>query len=199
MDKNILRSWLKEVVTSSSIAADADSITITTRQAPKPSLSSLSRDKTKLDLFSYLMRIKPALSAILLLLLCVSAAFVSGQAHAIDRKYHKVKIADIASDNPAHWKFAHTHIEVEGWVTYVLHEADGDWHIRLCDDVKIKTMDRKHCVVVEVIPTLQPSKVFIIPHIGSHLRVRGITRYDAENSMHNWWEVHPAESIEVLA
>jgi hypothetical protein len=204
---NNLQEWLKEVVVNRQhIDASPDSITITMRGKPNPHHNP-ANDQAILNLVNDGLGLPHRtlrasnLSLVLptLLLICVSA-FSSGcllQAQQ-KRTYHKAKIAELATDNPAHWKYVHTHIEVEGYVTYITQEDDGDWHIRLCDDAKIKTMDVHHCVVVEVIPELKPNgKVFIRPHLGDHLRVRGISRYDAELPGHNWWEVHPVEEIEV--
>jgi len=58
-------------------------------------------------------------------------------------------------------------------------------------------MDHTHCMVAEVIPTLQP-KGLIPLKVGMHLLVRGIGRYDAENPGHHWWEVHPIEEMQEL-
>jgi hypothetical protein len=101
--------------------------------------------------------------------------------------FHPVTIRSMAKDNPAEWKAVHTHVEVEGWVTYKAREDDGDIHIRLCDSPTLKGMDRKHCIVLEVIPALP----LPAPRIGEHIRARGIARFDAEMPGHHWFEVHP--------
>lgn len=114
------------------------------------------------------------------------------------RNYHPYAITDITKLAPGNWhgKFL-THIEIQGWVTYLNKEGDGDTHIRICDNAKLDVMDGKHCMVAEIIPTLQP-KGFVPPKKGMHLLVRGIGRYDAENPGHHWFEVHPVEEMEVL-
>ena len=132
-------------------------------------------------------------------LLLASAVF--GQT---DRNYHRYLIADLAAADPANWhgKFL-THIEIEGWVSYVAKEADGDLHIRLCDSSNAPAaMDAKHCIVAEVMPTLTPKGYQSAANWrlkkGMHLIVRGIGRYDAESPGHHWWECHPIEEMEIL-
>ena len=115
------------------------------------------------------------------------------------RNYHRYSIEQVAGADPSNWhgKFL-THIEIEGWVSYLAKEGDGDIHLRLCDSNNAAAaMDKQHCIVAEIIPTLQP-KGYEKPKRGMHLIVRGIGRYDAENPGHHWWEVHPVEEMEVL-
>jgi len=65
---------------------------------------------------------------------------------------------------------------VKGLVAQVVHEQDGDVHIRLTDGANF--------IVCEVIPELpMPS-----PHVGATVTLHGIVRYDGE---HRWWELHP--------
>lgn len=104
------------------------------------------------------------------------------------RPYHVVALKDLALG-----KVRQTHVHVEGWVTYVKKEADGDLHIRVCEDPKIPDMQRADCVVCECIPELPCEK----PAIGSKVSVEGISRFDKENG-HKWWEVHPIEKLEVM-
>ena len=85
----------------------------------------------------------------------------------------------------------HTHIQVEGYVTYTASEDDGDLHIRLCNAPDVVGMNTSRCIVVECIPKLPCSK----PPLRSKVRVQGISRRDPE---HKWWEVHPLESIASL-
>lgn len=94
------------------------------------------------------------------------------------RVYHKVAIAMLARSS---W----THVEVEGRVTLVRDEADGDVHIRLADP-------QGRWMVAEVIPLIPLPR----PAVGQHVRVRGIRRWD---SRHRWVECHPVETIELLA
>lgn len=111
-----------------------------------------------------------------------------------DRNFHKMTIQQVTAEQPGNWKHPLTHIEVEGYVLYKAHEGDGDWHLRLCDDLKFKMMDRTHCLVAEIIPELP----LTVPKIKAKVRIDGIYRYDGENPGHHWAEVHPVLKIEVL-
>lgn len=82
----------------------------------------------------------------------------------------------------------HSHITVTGFVTYVSKETDGDIHIRICDSALVLGMDTKHCIIAECIPELPCAH----PAIGSSITVSGISRQDPE---HDWYEIHPVESI----
>ncbi len=97
----------------------------------------------------------------------------------IDRIYHPETIASLPRSH-------RTHVQVEGTVTLVRTEADGDVHIRLTDGTG-------HVVICEIIPLIP------LPHPakGQRVRVRGIRRYDNERG-HGFFEVHPVEEIEVL-
>jgi hypothetical protein len=108
--------------------------------------------------------------------------------------FHPIQIGAMAAETPGHWRKMRTHIEVEGWVTYVATEDDGDHHIRICDDPKVQGVNLKRCVVAEIIPALP----LPVPKAGDHVRVQGISRFDAELPGHNWWEVHPVLHIETL-
>jgi len=99
------------------------------------------------------------------------------------RVYHPVSIIALAGGT-----VRHTHVEVGGFVTYIAHEDDGDLHIRLCTDPKIKVMDRNRCIVAECIPKM-PCPA---PEMGSRVTVHGISRFDKETN-HLWGEVHPIE------
>lgn len=109
----------------------------------------------------------------------------------ISRIYHPVSISDLAADDPHQWHKAATHIKVTGIVAYKLHEGDGDWHVRLCDDKKFigAEMNYDHCIVAEFIAKI-PLK---IPKVGDEVTVCGISRFDAESPGHHWWEVQPVE------
>lgn len=117
-----------------------------------------------------------------------------GRPAASQRIYHPITIAGMASENPVNWKNMRTHIQVQGFVTYLKREADGDIHIRVCDAVGIKGMDHSHCIVAECIPKLPCEG----PRIGEQIIIRGISRYDSESPGHHWWEVHPVEELRVL-
>lgn len=94
--------------------------------------------------------------------------------------WHVLSVAQLAAGTP------HTHVEVGGFVTYVRREEDGDLHIRLCDSPRLERMDRRRCVVAECIPALPCEP----PMVGDRIRIRGISRWDAERA-HGWREVHP--------
>jgi len=117
------------------------------------------------------------------------------------RLYHAVGIADVVRESPKNWKWKalHTHVAVSGFLTYVKREEDGDLHLRICDSPGVRTMDRRHCIVAEIIPSMTD-----VAHQAEHLvlgqpvTVRGIYRFDAERD-HSWGEVHPVEQIEIGA
>jgi|SRR5579859_4044232 len=120
----------------------------------------------------------------------------------LDRTYHVESVGFMASQDPSHWsaKFG-THVEVTGWLTYKDHEADGDWHLRLCESAANTEMERSACVVAECIPSLPCA----VPAVGDCVMVRGISRFDAEgwnpdskSGSHGWWEAHPVEELEVV-
>jgi len=111
------------------------------------------------------------------------------------RVFHPYPISVIASADPMHWKgHFFTHTQTEGFVTYKAHESDRDWHLRLCDSAGIRTMDKAHCIVLEIIPELP----LPVPKLGAHIRARGIYRFDAELPGHNWAELHPLISWEAI-
>lgn len=130
-----------------------------------------------------------------LLSLIVAAAFANGTQRKEDRAYHPISIQDFCKENPAEWHKLRTHVLVEGFVTYVKREGDGDTHIRICDKPGVKGMDRQNCIVAECIPELPCTR----PSVGDKVSVDGISRYDAERPGHHWWEVHPVEDLKILA
>lgn len=95
---------------------------------------------------------------------------------APSRPYHRVTVAQLASSK---W----SHVQVEGLVTYVRTQADGDVHVTIEDAGAI--------AVVEIIPAIP----LPAPRKGQRIRVFGISRIDRD---HAWPEVHPAERLEVL-
>jgi hypothetical protein len=101
----------------------------------------------------------------------------SAVAAPLHRGYHKLTIAQLATSQ---W----THVQVDGLVTYVRKQADGDVHVTIEDAGAI--------AVVEIIPAIP----LPTPRKNQRIRVRGISRQDRD---HGWREVHPAESIEVLS
>lgn len=120
----------------------------------------------------------------LLATLCVFSLI----AFAAERLTYEV----VTVDKLASGGVAMTRVEVNGYVTYVAHERDGDIHIRLCDQLDRRGMDKAHCVVAEIMPEIPLES----PKVGWKITVRGITRFDGE---HKFWEVHPVEQMWVLA
>lgn len=126
----------------------------------------------------------------------VFALFIG--AKTVSRTYWPHTIAELTAEDPHAWHKMHTHIHVEGFATYVVKEADGDTHIRVCDAANVEKMDRKRCIVAECIPALPCTK----PKVGDNVTVEGISRFDAEGACaagaeHCWWEVHPVEKLTV--
>lgn len=69
------------------------------------------------------------------------------------RTFHPYTIQQIAQASPTDWHGLFlSHVEVIGYVTYKKHEADGDWHLRVCDAPDVKGMDKDRCIVAEIIP-----------------------------------------------
>ena len=137
-----------------------------------------------------------ALTIIVLVLLMIAiCAFLAGLLWAAETKrdYHPYPITEVTAQNPTAWGHPLTHLQIQGYLTYVDHEEDGDWHLRLCDSPSIQGMDRQHCIVAECIPKLPCD----VPKHGEEVLVRGIYRYDGEAG-HRWAEVHPVEELEVV-
>lgn len=93
-----------------------------------------------------------------------------------ERRYWGVAIKDMAKNK-------HTHVVVEGLVTLVRKEPDGDLHIRLNDGEAF--------VVLEVIPSIPLNR----PKKGQRIRAFGISRTD---KVHGWPELHPVEAWQVI-
>jgi hypothetical protein len=93
------------------------------------------------------------------------------------RPYHAETVASLGASR-------YTHVEVISTVTYVnRHEADGDIHFRLSDDLV-------RFIVCEIVPTLRALPPLQTPVVAQRIRVRGIRRYD---TAHGWAEIHPVE------
>jgi hypothetical protein len=93
------------------------------------------------------------------------------------RLYHPVSIVDLHRSS---W----THVEVDGRVSLVRSEPDGDMHFRLADR-------EGRWIVCEIIPLIPLDR----PARGMRVRVRGIRRWDGR---HRWAEVHPVEAWELI-
>jgi len=89
------------------------------------------------------------------------------------RTYYPVPISELGRNR-------HTHVRVQGIVTLVKHEKDGDLHIRLSDG-------KGSTVVCECIPALPCAE----PIRGEVIEVWGISRQDRQHG--GWEEVHPVE------
>lgn len=113
-------------------------------------------------------------------------AFITFLAAAALRYYWPQDLATYASQGSSH-----THIQLDGYVTYKASQYDGDYHIRVCDSPTVIGMNPARCVVCEITPSSSLAR----PAIRSHIRVQGVSRIDAE---HRWREVHPLEAWTTL-
>lgn len=95
------------------------------------------------------------------------------------RVYHVVPVAALA-------RSLHTHVQVNGAVISVRHEADGDWHVRVSDGLV--------SIVAEIIPAIP----LPVPRVGQCVQIRGIRRIDRERGHRQQAEVHPVEGIAVV-
>ena len=102
------------------------------------------------------------------------------------RIYHPMTITDLASSAPG--ADIPTHIDIAGLVTLSKHEADGDHHLRICEDAFCKFFLVAECPPFLSAPCLNVRK-------GQWVRIKGISRYDGH---HKWHEIHPIESLEIL-
>ena len=108
------------------------------------------------------------------------------------RVYAVLTISELVGEDPNRWtEKMRTHVAVSGFVTHAGRGETSDIDIRICDNPKVESMDRAHCIMAKCIPKL-PCEV---PRIGRPITVRGISRYDAGIG-HHWWEIHPVEQIE---
>jgi hypothetical protein len=85
-------------------------------------------------------------------------------------------------DSLAIGRHKHTHAAVTGKVAYVVHESDGDIHIKLVSP-------SGRFIIAECIPLLP----CVPPKAGQTVTIKGITRQDPE---HMWFELHPVEGIQ---
>jgi hypothetical protein len=81
--------------------------------------------------------------------------------------------------------FKMPHAVVEGVVSEVINEGDGDHHIWLTlDNSKFKLA----CEIA-------PQNPLTPPAVNDHVRIYGIWRYDFQ---HGWWEIHPVDFLEPI-
>ncbi len=117
-----------------------------------------------------------------LLMLMVSLAAVASVT------YSSFSIGTIASQNPATSTLP-THVQVTGWVTSKAKQADGDWHIYVCDSASFTYFSKLHCINAEVVPYLQCNP---LPGNGTQVTLNGTLRFDGPQ---DWWEIHPVEHM----
>lgn len=105
-------------------------------------------------------------------------------AEALDlSEFHTVSIADIEQNQKPH-------VMAEGYVSEVrVSEEDGDLRFKLVDHLG-RPGPFIICEIIDPIKLAAPS-------VGSRVRVYGVSRYDGQAD-HNWYEVHPVLSIEVV-
>lgn len=82
-----------------------------------------------------------------------------------------------------HVSTVHPYESVCGQVTYVKHETDGDWHLKISDG--------KAFVVGEIMEEIP----LPVPKVGQWIRASGVTRYD---DLHKWPELHPLTAITMV-
>jgi hypothetical protein len=105
-------------------------------------------------------------------------------AEALDLNgFHTVSIADIEQNQKPH-------VMTEGYVSEVrIDDKDGDLRFKLVDDLG-RPGPFIVCEIIDPIKLKAPS-------VGSRVRVYGVSRYDGQTD-HNWYEVHPVLSIQVV-
>lgn len=97
------------------------------------------------------------------------------------RRYWEIPIERMATTT-------RTHVCVTAALVYRRKQRDGDWHLTIAKTVK----GVEYKVVVEIIPALP----LVVPRVGQVITACGIRRID---EAHRFVEIHPAESIAVLA
>jgi anti-sigma factor RsiW len=111
----------------------------------------------------------------------LSPAAVTGSVDLSD--FHAVSISDIG-------RSTEPHVVAEGYVSDVrIDSDDGDLMFKLVDDVRRP----QPFIICEII---SPIKI-TAPPVGSRVRVYGVSRYDGKAD-HQWYEVHPVLSIQVV-
>lgn len=99
-----------------------------------------------------------------------------GEKEDDDLLHHDTGLADFIVNGSTKTK-----VTVEGIVDKVVHEPDGDYHVIISSPyVPVGLF-----LVTEFIPEI---KDLPLPKEGDHIKIWGITRFDAP---HNWWELHP--------
>lgn len=113
--------------------------------------------------------------------------------------YKVVTIAQLVNENPANWGVIQTHIIVAGYIIGNKAQGDGDTHMVVCDAPTFTMTldgsppDMQHCFVAEQSHAI---RCFAYAKYPSPLvNIKGVSRYDAQNPGHHWWEIHPVESV----
>jgi hypothetical protein len=97
---------------------------------------------------------------------------MSGTAH---RTYFGVALNHVST--------VHPYEAVCGQVTYVNHEGDTDWHLKIADGASF--------VVGEIMKEFP----LAVPKVGQWIRAAGVTRWD---DRHKFWELHPLLAITIV-
>jgi anti-sigma factor RsiW len=98
-------------------------------------------------------------------------------------EFHPVRIADIEHSTMPH-------VVAEGFVSEVrLNDEDGDLSFKLVEQPNAA----EPFIICEIIDPIKLEP----PQVGSKVRVYGVSRFDNKEN-HNWYEVHPVLSIEVV-
>ena len=102
----------------------------------------------------------------------------------IDREeFHEVNIGEIEHNTEPH-------VVAEGYVTEVrVNDEDGDLSFKLVESLH----QAEPFIVCEIIDPIK----LVPPPVGSRVRVYGVSRYDGKTD-HQWYEVHPVLSIEMV-
>jgi hypothetical protein len=102
----------------------------------------------------------------------------------IDRaEFHEVNISEIEHNTEPH-------VVAEGYVTEVrINDEDGDLSFKLVESLH----QAEPFIVCEIIDPIK----LMPPPVGSRVRVYGVSRYDGKTD-HQWYEVHPVLSIEMV-
>lgn len=123
--------------------------------------------------------------------------------HAAETNVYKVvTVAQLIGENPADWQVIQTHIIVQAYIIGQKAQGDGDTHMVACDaPTFVMTADGSppdalHCFVAEQSHAI---RCFAFPSYPTKLvNIKGISRYDAQNPGHHWWEIHPVEMIKYV-
>src|SRR5262249_32068007 len=144
------------------------------------------------------LRIKPGFALAIIGVVCLIAAVVvalenrsmrgegAGAVIADAFELSEVHTFNIADNRQTR----NPHLMNEGYVSEVMvNDEDGDLSFKLVNDLKRPGP----FVVCEIIDPIKLAP----PAVGSRVRVYGVSRYDGQAD-HNWYEVHPVLSIEVV-